>query len=152
MHMLRMLMRQNGPTPDAAFLRMIREFVESYKGKNASTWDFKRLAEKYMTSGLDLRGDTKLDWFFDEWVFAAGVPAYSLDYKVETAGNAFIVSGTIKRTGVSENFTMPIPLYGDDVFLGRVPVGDDEATFRFQITKKPERVIIDPQATILTRP
>jgi hypothetical protein len=151
-HMLRMLMRQNSANPDDAFLKMIREFVENYKEKNASTWDFKRLAEKYMTSALDLRGDAKLDWFFDEWVFATGIPTYSLDYKVEPVRNAFIVSGTIKRTGVSDNFTMPIPLYGDDVFLGRVPVGDSEESFRFQVTKKPERVVIDPQETILTRP
>jgi aminopeptidase N len=147
-----MLMRQNAANPDDAFLKMIREFVENYKGKNASTWDFKRLAEKYMTSALDLRGDAKLDWFFDEWVFAMGIPTYSLDYKVEPVRNAFIVSGTIKRTGVSDNFTMPVPLYGDDVFLGRVPVGDSEESFRFQVTKKPERVVIDPQETILTRP
>ena len=149
MHMLRSLMREDGPNPDARFIGMLREFVTTYQGKTASTWDFKHLAEKYVPPALDLRRDKKLDWFFDEWVFGTGIPKYTLDYAVEPEGNAFIVRGTITQAGVPDDFIMPIPVFADDTLLGRVLVGDTEGEFRFKVDKKPERVVIDPRADVL---
>ena len=148
-HMLRSLMREDGPNPDARFIGMLREFVTTYQGKTASTWDFKHLAEKYVPPALDLRRDKKLDWFFDEWVFGTGIPKYTLDYTVEPEGNAFIVRGTITQAGVPDDFIMPIPVFADDTLLGRVLVGDTEGEFRFKVDKKPERVVIDPRADVL---
>src|SRR5207244_2197006 len=72
-HMLRVMLNQ-----DAKFSAMLQEFMDTYGGKTASTWDFKHLVEKYAAK--------KLDWFFDQWVFATGVPTYTLDYKVEPSG------------------------------------------------------------------
>ena len=149
--MLRMLMRDDGANPDARFLSMLREFVGTYQGKSASTWDFKQLAEKYVTSVADVRHDRKLDWFFDQWVFGTGVPGYALDYKVESEGNGFIIIGTIKQSDVPEGFMMPVPVFVDDEFEGRVLVGEAEGEFRFRVAKKPERVVIDPQMEILTK-
>ena len=151
MHMLRSLMREDGPNPDARFLSMLREFVATYQGKTASTWDFKHLAEKYVTPALDLRRDKKLDWFFDEWVFGTGIPKYELEYTVEPEGDAFIIKGTITQAGVPDGFIMPIPLYADDALLGRVLVGDSEGEFLFKVARKPERVVIDPRADVLAK-
>ena len=141
-HMLRMMLRQGGPNSDAKFLGMLREFVDTYGGKTASTWDFKHLVEKY--------ADRKLDSFFDEWVFATGVPVYTADYKIEPSGSEFAITGTIKQAGVPEGFSMLVPIYADDEYLGSVPVGDSEGDFRFRVIKKPERIVVDPEGTILT--
>lgn len=142
LHMLRMLMRQDGPNPDARFVQMLKDLVEAYGGKAVSTWDFRGMAEKHMGA--------KLDWFFDDWVFGTGIPVYSLDYQVQPGQNEFVVEGTIKQSGVPDGFTMPVPVYADDELLGRVTVGENEVEFRFRVTKKPERVVIDPRQTILT--
>ncbi len=150
-HMLRTLMREDGPNPDARFLSMLREFVATYQGKTASTWDFKHIAEKYVAPALDLRRDRKLDWFFDEWVFGTGIPKYALEYTVEPEGDAFVVKGTITQAGVPDDFIMPVPLFADDALLGRVLVGDSEGEFRFKVGKKPERVVIDPHAEVLAQ-
>jgi len=147
--MLRMLMREDGPDPDAAFLKVTREFLEAYQGKLASTWDFKRIAEKYMTKSMDLRDDRKLDWFFDEWVFGTGIPTYTLDYSVQPAQNGFVVQGTIKQSEVSEHFIMSVPIYADGDFLGRVVVSDEDGTFRFSVKNRPAKVLIDPHGTVL---
>src|SRR5207249_1207165 len=141
-HMLRMILRQDGPNPDAKFLAMLKEFTEMYSGKAASTWDFKHVAEKY--------AEKNLDWFFDQWVFATGLPSYSVEYKVESSGNGFTIEGTITQTGVPDGFVMPVPLYADGEYLGRVQVDDSEGQFRFRLNKKPERVVMDPEMTILT--
>ena len=141
-HMLRMILRQDGPNPDAKFLAMLKEFTEMYSGNAASTWDFKHVAEKY--------AEKNLDWFFDQWVFATGLPSYSVEYKVESSGNGFTIEGTITQTGVPDGFVMPVPLYADGEYLGRVQVDDSEGQFRFRLNKKPERVVMDPEMTILT--
>src|SRR5262249_17245534 len=107
-----------------------------------STWDFQHLAEKY--------AGRKLDWFFDDWVFGTGIPEYALYYKVESAGNAFIVEGKIKQSKVADDFAMPVPLYGDDQLLGTVNVSEDEGAFRFRVAKRPEKVVIDLKGNILT--
>ncbi|MBI2149261.1 MAG: hypothetical protein HYU27_01480 [Acidobacteria bacterium] len=142
LHMLRMLMRQDAANPDARFVQLMKDLVETYGGKTVSTWDFRSAAEKHM--GM------KLDWFFDDWVFGTGIPAYTLDYQVQPSQNGFVVEGTVKQSGVPDGFTMPVPIYADDELLGRVAVGENEVEFRFRATKKPERVIIDPLRTILT--
>jgi hypothetical protein len=136
-HMLRTLMRQD------TFPLMLRDLVATYADRSVSTWDFKRVVEKH--------AGTDMDWFFDEWVFETGIPAYELDYKIETAQSGFVVQGAIKQSGVPDGFTMPVPLYADDQLLGRVQVSDAEAEFRFTVSKKPERVVIDPQETVLRR-
>jgi aminopeptidase N len=141
-HMLRMMLRQGEPNPDAKFLAMLQELVQAYDGKAVSTWDFKRVAEKY--------AGQKLDWFFDQWVFATGVPTYSADYKIEASGNEFVLEGKITQTGVPDGFVMPVPVFADSESLGSVQVGDSEEPFRFRLNKKPERILIDPQMTILT--
>jgi hypothetical protein len=134
-HMLREIL------PSGRFLEMVREFAETYNGKTASTWDFQHLAEKY--------AGKKLDWFYDDWVFGTGVPGYAVDYQVESAGDGFIVQGKIKQSNVPDDFAMPVPLYADDQFLGNVTVSEDEGEFRFRVTKKPEKILIDPHKDIL---
>ena len=151
LHMLRMLMQNDGPDPDAAFFKMTRELFQNDQGVVASTYDFKRVAEKYMTKTMDLRDDRKLDWFFDDWVFGTGVPAYRLDYKLEPSQNGFTIEGTIQQSNVSENFVMPIPVYADGEFLGRVAVSDEPGHFRFAVKKRPERVAMDPHGTVLAK-
>lgn len=150
-HMIRMLMRSEAPDPDEAFFKMTREFLDSSRDALASTWDFKRIAEKYMTRTMDIRGDQKLDWFFDEWVLGTGIPSYKLDYQIDAAKDGFVVSGVIKQSGVPDHFVMPMPVYADDELLGLVVV-DDEGTFQFVVKKRPEKILLDPHATILAKP
>jgi len=141
-HMIRMMLRQEGANPDAKFLAMLEEFVESYRDKAASTWDFKSVVEKYASK--------KLDWFFDQWVFATGLPTYATEHKIEASGNEFTIEGKIEQTGVPDDFTMPVPIFADGQYLGTVQVGDSEGQFKFRIGKKPESLTIDPEMTILT--
>jgi aminopeptidase N len=134
-HMLR------GEIGQDAFSRMLRELVQTHADRSMSTWDFKRLAEKH--------AGKEMDWFFDQWVFGTGIPAYSLDYKVESAQDGVVIEGAIKQSGVPDGFTMQVPVYADDELLGRVQVSDSEGEFRFKVAKRPERVVVDPQQTIL---
>jgi hypothetical protein len=86
----------------------------------------------------------------DQWVFATGIPSYSTEYKIEEAENGFTVLGRISQSGVPDGFVMPVPVYADREFLGRVQVGESDGEFKFRLSRKPERLLVDPEGTILS--
>jgi hypothetical protein len=151
LHMLRETMTDPRTDSDARFFRMLRDFVSQYQGQSVSTEDFIRHAEKYMTPSSDLERNHKLDWFFDEWVYDTGIPAYTLktDVRALPAGK-FVIQGTITQSGVPADFEMPVrlvALYGRDrrVTLGHVVVGSNGGQFKFTVPLKPQRVTIDEE-------
>jgi hypothetical protein len=153
-HMLRALMASGPRRKEEPFFTMLREFMAAYRGRHASTRDFIRHAEKYMTPSMDLDQNRRLDWFFENWVYGTGVPEYKLDVSVKkSASGRFVISGKIQQSGVSSGFEMPVPLlarFGRDRTerLGWVVVGDRGGTFRFTAPQRPERVAIDEDSIL----
>ena len=141
-HMLRMMLRQDGPNRDAKFAAMLQEFAETYSGRAASLWDFQHIAEKH--------AGQKLDWFFDQWILGTGLPAYTADHKVEGNGTDLNVTGVVSQSGVPDGFQMPVPLYADGDYLGTVQVDASGGQFKFKVNKKPGQIVIDPEMTVLT--
>jgi hypothetical protein len=159
LHMLRCLMKQppateaaarrGGSAADEKFFEMLRAFITAYKGQAPSTEDFIRYAEKWMTPASDLDHNRKLDWFFNEWVYSTGIPAYKLEASVKSLGpSKFVVHGTIAQTEAPADFEMLVPLvaaFGKDrkTTLGRVAVTESGGRFRFTTAAKPSRLVID---------
>jgi hypothetical protein len=110
LHMLRMMMydRQKG---DARFIEMMKDFVQTYFNKDISTEDFKHAVEKHMTREMDIDGNNRMDWYFNEWVYGTEMPSYSFEYQLSGDGTSF--SGHITQSGVSDNFKMLVPVYVD---------------------------------------
>jgi hypothetical protein len=77
------------------------------------------------------------------------MPSYSVEYKTAGSGSELTIEGTITQTGVPDGFAMPVPVYADGEYLGIVQVGESEGAFRFRVSKKPDRIVIDPEMTIL---
>src|SRR5256714_757890 len=110
LHMPRMIF--NSPREgDHAFQAMMKDFVQTYFNRDVSTEDFKRIVEKHMTSEMDLDGNHRMDWFFNEWVYGTEMPSYKFEYQL--AGDGSTVSGRITQSGVSDNFKMLVPVYVD---------------------------------------
>ena len=141
MHMLMNIMQAN--RGEAAFSNFVEEIRTQFRGKSISTYDFKAIAEKH--------AGKPLDWFFNDWVFGTGVPAYKLDYKIDPGPGGFVVSGSISQTGVPDTFEMAVPLYADDIRLGIVDVSSDGGDFRFVTRSRPQQIHVDPRGTILTQ-
>ena len=111
LHMLRMMMwtSQQG---DAAFQSMMKDFVQTYRGKAVSTEDFQSTVEKHMTQGMDLTHDQKMDWFFNEWVRGTELPQYNFNFKFDKDTDGKIVMNwTLQQSSVSDAFQMPVPIY-----------------------------------------
>ncbi len=111
-------------------------------------------AQSTETAGLQesLREATgeDLDWFFHEWVFMAGTPAYrvSAAYDAAAKTETVTVTQTQKGEGVPAVFVMPLELafHGADGEAKQVQVWDDQAsqTFSVPLDFAPQWVDFDP--------
>jgi hypothetical protein len=145
---------------EAAFKNSMQQFVKDYAGKAATTEDWKASMEKTMPKSLDLRGDGKLDWFFDEYVYGTELPHYtvSADFTVGADG---VTSAHLKlaQSNVSKNFVMPVPLYlqmqnGSTVRIANVVIhGSDTIDHSFQLGKLPspaKAMLVNYNADVLS--
>jgi len=110
LHMIRMMFF-TARDRDARFQLLMHDFVQTYFNHDVSTEDFKRIVEKHMSKDMDLDGNQRLDWFFNEWVYGTEIPSYKFEYQLAPDGSA--ISGRIMQSGVSDNFKMLVPIYVD---------------------------------------
>jgi aminopeptidase N len=161
LHMLRMMLHDN-ETGDAQFKAMMQEIVTTYKGKPASTEDFKAIVEKHMTREMDLDNNKKMDWFFNDYVYRTQIPAYKLDYSFDADANGDTVFVfKITQSNVDDKFHMLVPIYleleeGKNVFLGRARFAgnatvDGKVPLR-GLKAKPHRALINYYDDVLASP
>jgi aminopeptidase N len=76
MHMLRIMMLDLNTKKDDRFSAMMRDFHDTFKGKSATTDDFRRLLEGHL-------GGASMNWFFDQWVKGTAIPTYHVAWTDE---------------------------------------------------------------------
>jgi aminopeptidase N len=132
LHMLR------GEVGDTVFRQIIREYYRQYKGSNADTRDFEKVAEK--VSGKDLK------WFFDQWLYRPGLPL--LEIKTKMDGKEFKLQ--IKQEGAPYRFNLDVSLVGEDgqVMKKTFSVTGKESEFKVPV-KGRMQCVIDPDVKLL---
>jgi hypothetical protein len=153
LHMIRMMMfdTRNG---DKVFKETMQDFVSTYRGKAATTEDFKAMVEKHMTHSMDLDGNHKMDWFFNEYVYGTGVAQYAFHVSTQsTPDGKTQVKGEITRTGVPEDWKDAVPIYahmGDKTMrLGTLAVRHATEPIDITIPAKIDRVTINDNEDLL---
>jgi len=161
LHMVRMMMwdRQTGDKP---FKEMMQDFVATYSGKAATTEDFKAMVERHMMRDMDLEGNQKMDWFFNEYVYGTQLPTYKLDYSFDTGADGDVVfSFKVTQSKVTEDFRMPVPIYfeladGNIAFVGRAKLTGNSSMEQKVPMKglkaKPRRALINYYDDVLASP
>ncbi len=130
---------------DQKFNTLLRQYLNQYRGKNASIRDFENLASKIQ--GKNMR------YFFARWVEGTGVPEFEVDYQIlRTRGGKFITRGTVKEN--YDNLQLPIEVQLRAEGQGRVGteklfIEDSSADFNIESTGRPIEVIIDPNYKLL---
>ena len=145
LHMIRMMMwsTQDG---DARFQATMHDLMESHRLQAATTEDFKAVVEKHMSPKMDLDGNHRMDWFFNEYVYGTDLPVYHLASQIEQNRDATSVHFALTQSGVPAGFKMLVPLYlelanGLIVHLGVIPlVGDTTFEKTVQLPKLPSPV------------
>jgi Peptidase family M1 domain len=124
-HMLRMLMLYRTQSEDL-FVKVLREYVQEYSGKAASTADFQRILER------NVGGDW--GWFFDAWIHSGDIPSYRWKHEVTRgADGMYLVTVHVDRRGVAEDFKTIIPI--------RVEFDGGGTGFMYMINTKPQQSI-----------
>lgn len=146
LHMLRNIMMDFGSKSDDRFKEMMRDFAETYRGKNACTEDFKEIVEKHM--GEDM------GWFFDQWVYGVDIPTYIFSYDVEQVADEYVVTCEITQEKVPEDFKMWVPVlldFGGDMYaVLRLWVDKPHNKYKLPRAPLPPReVILNPFHAVL---
>jgi hypothetical protein len=135
LHMVRMMMWDR-KTGDQNFRDTMHDFVQTYSGKAATTEDFKAMVEKHMTQEMDMDGNHRLDWFFNEYVYGTALPKYAIDFKFDKDPSGDVAFGfKVTQSGVDEKFKMIVPVYleladGRIVNLGRARLNGNTSVER----------------------
>lgn len=142
---------------DKAFIAMMHDFVERQKDKPASTESFKAVAEKHMSKIMDIAGNGKLDWFFNEWVYGTQVPRYHFEYQVSAAdAGKTKLQLRITQSDVDEHFVMLVPIFADFgkgmSRIGQVAIaGNSTRNADVLLPEKPKKVALNAYKEILER-
>lgn len=142
---------------DKPFIAMMHDFVESHRDKPASTESFKAIAEKHMSKTMDLAGNKRLDWFFDEWVYGTQIPKYHFEYQLLPAdGGKVKLHMSITQSEVDEHFVMLVPVFVDFgngmVRIGQLGVaGNSTRTAEVVLPTAPKKVALNAYKDILER-
>jgi hypothetical protein len=161
LHMIRMMMHDR-QTGDKTFKETMQDFVKTYANKAATTEEFKAMVEKHMTRDMDLDGNRKMDWFFNEYVYGTALPAYKTDSSFDTGADGDVVlSFKITQSNVDDKFRMLVPLYlempdGNILFLGRGSLTGNSSIERKVPIKglktRPKRLVINYYDDVLASP
>jgi hypothetical protein len=154
LHMIRIMMFDSR-TGDKLFKETMQDFINTYRGKAATTEDFKAMIEKHMTPGMDADGNHKMDWFFNQYVFGTGIAQYNFHATVEpTPDGKSHIKGAVMRTGVPETWKDVVPLYAHigekTVRLGTILVRSSSEPIDVTLPVKIDRVSINDNHDLLT--
>ncbi|MGB8657108.1 MAG: M1 family aminopeptidase [Candidatus Zixiibacteriota bacterium] len=147
LHMLRNMMMDYDTKSDDRFQKMMGDFVETYRGKNATTEDFRAIVEKHV--GQDM------GWFFDEWIYGVEIPTYKFSYTTEkTPEGKYLVSCQVAQENVSKDFKMWVPVlldFGSDQYaVVRVWIDKPQNTFQLPPAPlPPKQVTLNPFQAVL---
>lgn len=141
LQMVRFMLQQRQGDPDAPFKELMHDFTKTYEDRFASTEDFKAILEKHMTPEMDVDGNHKMDWFFNEYVYGTAYPSYKFEHSFSKNGNGDVVLNfKLTQADVNKNFVMLMPIYlelanGRVVRLGSARVtGNDSLEQHVPIT------------------
>jgi hypothetical protein len=161
LHMIRMMMHDNH-TGDQRFKEMMQDFVKTYAGKSATTQDFKAMVEKHMTREMDMEGNQKMDWFFNEYVYGTQLPTYRLESSFDTGADGDVVLNIkVTQSNVKDDFHMLVPIYleladGGMFFLGRARLTGNKSIEQKVPLKglkaKPRRAVLNYYDDVLASP
>jgi aminopeptidase N len=140
LHMLRFVVG------DQVFAKGIQHYVQTNRDRTVDSEDLRR-------AFADVTGQP-LEWFFQEWVYGAGVPEFAVDAAWDAKHNVEVV--TVKQQqkvgGLVPYFRMPVDLAiveGGKKSVHRVWVSQAENRFELPAAHRPQLVRFDEGGWLL---
>ncbi|MBV9924825.1 MAG: M1 family peptidase [Acidobacteria bacterium] len=136
---LHMLRRVVG---DETFFEGVRDYYRTYRDSNALTEDFRRV--------MELHYGKPLEWFFRQWIYRPGLPAYEASWRWDEASKRLTLKVAQAQTG--DPFRMPLDVEfkdGDNARREVIEVSGREQSFDFKLERRPQAVAVDPDEWVL---
>jgi aminopeptidase N len=142
LHMLRYLMQAQKGNDDSWY-PMLREFLQTWKYKRASTEDFRVIAEKH--------AGVKLDWFFQQWHEDGGVPVVYWEQELAEQDGAWVL--TLRARQEQKKYKLLVPVHlrfpGDKQIVRPWFIDGETGTKTFKLPAKPSSVSLNDRLEAL---
>jgi aminopeptidase N len=131
---------------DDAFFRALKHYLEANRLQNVVTAD--------LVKDIEESSGTNVDQFFDEWIYGAGAPRFTVRYTYDDAGKK--VNLSVKQTQKVEGhvglFRVPVDVSittasGEKIFP--IDVSKSDESFSFPVDGAPQIVLFDKGDKIL---
>ena len=146
---MQMLRRRMG---DERFGAMLAEVIKRYDRRDLTTEEFRKLAAQFLPARSE---DPQLTSFFDQWVYATGIPTLKLSWSVKGKAPDVRLVGTVTQADVVADFTALVPV---EIQPARGPAitrwvrtSSDPVTFTVPLNQAPAKVVLDPHNAVLRR-
>ena len=140
LHMLRMMLYDYGRNDDSRFIAMMKDFVQTYYNRSASTEDFKAICDKHFQMDMG--------WFFRQWVYGTDLPKISVEYSFADDPAGVVWKVDLKQQNVPEGFISVVPfvlrLKGGGGLTGRLSAQRSVLHSELKLKERPESVEINP--------
>jgi hypothetical protein len=147
-HMLRNMMMDLNTMDEGAFISMLQDFYVTYRGKEISTDDFKRIVEQHIGENMD--------WFFQQWIYGSDIPTYCVSHRTfEQPDGTYLTRLRVTQKNVPDDFKMYVPLtirYKDE-HAKRIRLTIDKPFEEFSIrsASKPEEIVFNDFSSVLAK-
>jgi hypothetical protein len=145
--------RAGGEEP---FVRALRKIRERYAGKTVTTRDLLDVFTEELPPSLCYEGKKSLDWFRDGWINGTSLPKLELqNVRFTSKANSTMVAGVIRQKEAPEDLVTSVPIYAvvagkSPVLIGRVFADGPETSFHVSAPTGTHKLLLDPNATVLT--
>jgi len=141
-----------GRMGDERFFSLLAGILKRYGRGEISTEQFRALASEFLPPKSD---DPTLEAFFDQWVYATGIPTLKLTYSLKGKAPALKLAGTLTQADVGEDFSVLTPV---EIQVARgktitqwVRSANEPVTFTVNLAQPPLKVTLDPHYAVLRR-
>jgi hypothetical protein len=145
---LHMLRRRLG---DERFMKMLAELRKRYEFKTVTTEDLRALAKEFLPPKTPA---STIDTFFENWIYATGIPTLKVKYTAKGVAPAVRISGSIAQSGVDDDFSAEVPV---EIQFAKSPAqtvwvrtSGDGGTFSATVKAVPAKVAI-PDSVLAKR-
>jgi hypothetical protein len=142
MHMLRCRMGED------RFLKMLAEVRRRYQFRAITTEEFRAVAAQFLPPRTP--SDT-MDNFFDNWVYATGIPKL----KLQSSIRGLRVSGSVTQSDVDNDFSTDVPV---EIHFARgnsqtvwVRTSNEPASFSVTVKQTPVRVTLASESILAAK-
>jgi aminopeptidase N len=136
LHMLRGLIGTD------VFWDGIRDYYQTYRDRNTTTAEFRRVMETH--------ANRDLKWFFDQWLTRAGHPALEGTWRYDDAARKIVIE--LAQAGDVYRLPMEVGIGGEGTApmrIERIEMTQRQQTFEIPADKAPSSVKLDPNTWVL---